>query len=76
MKEQETQNTTTQKRVYRYFSEDFKRKKVQEIDNNLTSISQSGSSVFAWTIYIFGYLCMLVQARTLAPSRAHESTSL
>lgn len=55
MKEKETQNTTTQKRVYRYFSEDFKRKKVQEIDNNLTSIAQvsrtyqvSRTAVYKW----------------------------
>ncbi len=55
MKKQETQNTTTQKRAYRYFSEDFKRKKVQEIDNNLTSIAQvsrtyqvSRTAVYKW----------------------------
>ena len=36
----EYEKLTVQERLKRYFSEDFKRKKVSEIDRNLTTISE------------------------------------
>jgi len=36
----ECEKLTVQERLKRYFSEDFKRKKVGEIDRNLTTISE------------------------------------
>jgi len=55
MHKAEKQLQTPQQRIVRYFSEDFKRKKVQEIDNNLTSVTQvsstyqvSRTAVYAW----------------------------
>ena len=52
--------TIAQPRISRYFSEDFKRKKVQEIDNNLTSIAEvsrtyqvSRTAVYKWVCKYF-----------------------
>jgi transposase-like protein len=46
---------TLQERLHRYFSEDFKRKKVSELDRNITSISEicreyhvSRASIYRW----------------------------
>jgi transposase-like protein len=57
-----TQEQRKQQRIVRYFSEDFKRKKVQEIDNNLTSVTQvsstyqvSRAAVYKW-VYKYSLL--------------------
>lgn len=51
----EYEKLTVQERLKRYFSEDFKRKKVSEIDRNLTTISEisreyqvSNVAVYKW----------------------------
>ena len=55
----EFEKLTTKERLHRYFSDDFKRKKVSEIDRNLTTITEvcreyqvSNQSVYKW-IYKF-----------------------
>jgi transposase len=55
----EYEKLTTKERMNRYFSEEFKRKKVSEIDRNLISVSQlcrdyqvSHTAVYKW-IYQF-----------------------
>lgn len=55
MNKAEKQLQTPEQRIARYFSEDFKRKKVQEVDNNLTSVIEvsrtyqvSRTAVYAW----------------------------
>lgn len=51
----EYERLTVRERINRYFSEDFKRKKVSELDRNLVSVSEvcreyqvSSSSVYKW----------------------------
>jgi len=55
----EFEKLSTKERLHRYFSDDFKRKKVSEIDRNLTTIAEicreyqvSDSAVYKW-IYKF-----------------------
>jgi transposase-like protein len=55
----EFEKLTAKERLHRYFSDDFKRKKVSEIDRNLTTITEvcreyqvSNQSVYKW-IYKF-----------------------
>jgi len=52
---EQLEELTTQERQYRYFSEDFKRKKVLEIERGLTSIGEikrqyqvSGTAIYKW----------------------------
>jgi transposase-like protein len=54
--------TAPVRRVHRYFSEDFKRKKVRELDQNLTTVSQiskeyqvTDTAVYKW---IYKYSAM------------------
>jgi transposase len=58
----EYEKLTVKERQYRYFSEDFKRKKVSEVDRNLITIAQlsrehqvSPSAVYKW---IYAYSTM------------------
>ena len=58
----EYEKLTVKERQYRYFSEDFKRKKVSELDRNLITIAElcrehqvSPSSVYKW---IYAYSTM------------------
>lgn len=52
---QEYEKLTTQERRLRYFSEEFRRKKVSEIDRNLTTVSEvsreyqvSKAAIYVW----------------------------
>lgn len=56
------QKLTTQEKQNRYFGESFKRKKVSEIERNLTRVSEvcreyqvSAAAVYKW-IYKYGYM--------------------
>ncbi|HET9487189.1 MAG TPA: transposase [Chryseosolibacter sp.] len=58
----EYEKLTVKERQYRYFSEDFKRKKVSELDRNLISIAElcrehqvSATAVYKW---IYAYSTM------------------
>src|SRR5688572_10413114 len=58
----EYQRLTTQERQNRYFGESFKRKKVSEIERNLTRVSEvcrqyqvSNAAVYKW-IYKYGHM--------------------
>ena len=53
----EFEKLTTRERLHRYFSDDFKRKKVSEIDRNLTTVAEvcREYQVTGWAVYKWIY---------------------
>lgn len=53
----EFEKLTTRERLHRYFSDDFKRKKVSEIDRNLTTVAEvcREYQVTSWAVYKWIY---------------------